>query len=96
MKHTPGPWEVRKERKSDPTLGWFHGVFQVMGNDPFRAGGICGLFSWGEECADADLIAAAPDLLAACKEALTRVPEESKVIGPMLRAAIDKAEGRIS
>jgi hypothetical protein len=41
--------------------------------------------------ANGALIAAAPDLLAACEEALRRTPFSSKVIGPMLAAAIAKA-----
>ncbi len=42
--------------------------------------------------ANARLIAAAPDLLAACKEALLGCTDE--FIPPILRAAISKAEGK--
>ena len=45
---------------------------------------------------DAHLIASAPDLLAACKEAFVYVRSDSAVYPLIcqLRAAIDKAEGR--
>lgn len=42
----------------------------------------------------AQLLAAAPELLAACEEALRRTPESSKTIRPMLEAAIRKASGQ--
>ena len=78
-KHTPGPWVVGN-------------VGEVV------AGGITLADVYGdEEQADADayLIAAAPDLLAACEAvaATTWSKNTATIIGERVRAAIAKAKG---
>lgn len=99
MKHTPGPWEV------DPS-----NLFSVtLPSD--REGTCVALCSWighyegrlrSEGQANAKLIAASPDLLDACKEALAflEVVAPSRSLGPgalrktrvNLITAIKKAE----
>jgi hypothetical protein len=75
-----------------------HGIFAVS-----EIGYTHGLHSEGEDVANANLISAAPDLLAACKMALSKMqaawddtgvcPEfDADDLAP-LRAAITKAEG---
>jgi hypothetical protein len=87
--HTPGPW-----RADCGGSGNQRGGFSVTAaNDGVV---ICGRMGW-PHCADeseanARLIAAAPDLLAACK-ALVEGEYDAPVM-PMARAAIAKAEGR--
>lgn len=105
-KHTPGPWAVgdySPKRISYPILtdsGPMKGLQQ-----PAEAGGR----NESEALANANLIAAAPDLLAACKLALrdieatlylwpAEVSESPELIGARTRrevyaAAIRKAEG---
>jgi hypothetical protein len=92
--HTPGPWiaseagpdslaEIRSASSTTPVVNW-QGF-----DDCFRED--------DEHNANARLIAAAPDLLAACKvalEYLAPVCISSQAIPNMLRAAIAKAEGR--
>lgn len=78
-KHTPGPWEAKLEG----AWGWC-----------VKAGKRYIAFRIHKE-ADTRLIAAAPELLAACKQAEWQYEQlgDSKAI-KMLRAAIAKAEGR--
>ena len=98
--HTSGPWvanvgagfiDVRAKNEDPPIVGW-QGF-----DDCFRAK--------AEHIANARLIAAAPDLLAACKAALNdyeRINAAASLkrihpftLGPAeLRAAIAKAEGQ--
>lgn len=62
-KHTPGPWWWRRE-KAKPVQGWYlaPGVLIADGNDGTPGGDEM-------DRANANLIAAAPDLLNACEEA---------------------------
>ena len=72
MKHTPGKWEAGKAYKQDENQ-WYAVVFAPEKTDEFhspRAAGALGV-SKEEAGANARLIAAAPDLLAAC-EALNK------------------------
>lgn len=86
-KHTPAPWAVG-------TLGNDIGVLAAS-DEPF-----CRLFTseetYDEALANARLIAAAPDLLSALKEALYAVTEIDNAHKSLrrIRAAIAKAEGR--
>lgn len=82
-KFTPGPWTVEHN---------------PMGADIIIAEDckICEMPNWDaeyeqEETANAHLMAAAPDLLAALQYAIRQVPELANV--PGIRAAIDKATG---
>lgn len=93
-KHTPGPWEVYGGTRAgiDKEDGSFSIV--VAGYDDDE----CGIYGHtdAEAAANARLIAAAPDLLAACRAAL-----EGQSIPPfekyeMIRAAIAKATGGVN
>lgn len=91
MTHTPGPWAVDDDRdriyiRPDGT-GW---LLAVVPRDLFMAQQ---KQEWSIE-ANARLIAAAPDLLTACKVALNdRMFKDWPTIAPILIAAIAKAEG---
>ena len=87
MSHTPGPWEATFDSCASCGGEW------IIDGPP---GGSHGQFS-GE--ADARLIAAAPDLFAACRGIVARSLRngEAHLDVPELRAvaaAIAKAEGR--
>ncbi len=102
-KHTPGPWEISD---ADP---WEPGTVYVEHNDPergtFTVAALSADFSMPRPRSvwesDARLIAAAPDLLAACDtvantlEALEANADGSgsilRGLAPILRAAIARA-----
>ena len=92
-KHTPGPWIVYHDGPSRPIIlcgdnsmlsisRWIDGKFTTYENEE----------------ADAQLIAASPDLLAACKMALADSSPDSDDFRPQtiwaLEEAIEKAEGK--
>ena len=95
-KHTPGPWYCSW---NDNDLYDQGGVYRVQ---PIPVGS-----TWGKVVkqynANANLIAAAPDLLEACKRldiVLTRykdhkifIPLSIEMLWPLLKDAIAKAEG---
>ena len=81
--HTPGPW--RSNDFSSSVYGYIFGDNQA----------ICRVFLDGDECeANARLIAAAPDLLDACKKALYAL--KGREHDGFLRDAINKATGAAS
>lgn len=94
MKHTPGPWTYRKNPMRDD--GWF----------AYEANGKTLLFGQVSD-ADARLIAAAPELLEACKFAVVApifkcrctIEDDSLIVcaecqvKSVLENAIAKAEG---
>lgn len=90
MSHTPGPWrfEIRTDYPNDHVNGiWGPGGEEIVVTDSGY---------YPPTIADARLIAAAPDLLAALKFALTAdsgfaCPAATEAV---LLAAIAKAEGR--
>ncbi len=89
MSHTPGPWSVQFV---------IDGAFQIMGTEQ---GDECVIAArnefpdrHAEFAANARLIAAAPDLLAACKAASNAMFRVDLDTHDKLRAAIAKAEGR--
>lgn len=92
MSHTPGPWVVVR-------IHSYYGTFRILAaakRDRKRmcGKGCCDPAQPGEMEADARLIAAAPELLEACKMALAEdhcTPDVDKV----LQAAIAKAEGEV-
>jgi hypothetical protein len=97
MPHTPGPWHrnIRKDGKY-PT------VYAGRNKHVASASAIYddkGQFDGAEVEANIDLIAAAPDLLAACEAALSLLNNIGKgnwaqtPAGDALRAAIAKAKG---
>ncbi len=83
MKHTPGPWVVKKTTELDSR----ERLYLVQDTDKWDVCALHGNYD-GQE-ATARLIAAAPDLLAAAKAMF----EEGAHGFDMLRAAIAKAEG---
>ena len=89
--HTAGPWELCN--KGD--YGDFDGNSRVILGDDRRLAVVH--VSDDETDANARLIAAAPDLLEACKDALDALYHAEDTMEPLresLRAAISKAEGR--
>lgn len=112
-KHTPGPWQVRGEIKSGaasraPIDEWCGSVYPQRKDYNYR-GEVCFLQSSNcikgvtsaEAAANAHLIAAAPDLLAACEEVLAlmddhnvNAPNKWSAAVDQMRAAIAKAKGQ--
>lgn len=96
MKHTKGPWEVGDlvENDYEPRF------VQVLGNDGVKHIAKAVYGQTDEECAtNAHLIAAAPDLLEACKASVQSLGEvygmtdkEAHLL-KMLQKAIIEAEG---
>jgi len=89
--HTPGPWAIGfsssgypYEIRADHQCGIKGAIRSVI-----RWAGI-GLPSSPQALANAHLITAAPELLAACKACM----ENDGDWVPLMSAAIDKAEGR--
>lgn len=87
-KHTPGPWLVRQIHDEQ--------VDVVKGDFP-KGHAIATISTWGdaELIANAHLIAAAPELLAACEQALRESGCDGDLCGwnwhDIMRAAIAKA-----
>jgi hypothetical protein len=100
-KHTPAPWRyIRRSDKefSHPSIEALDDTFSVVilgfKDDPKDDGGVRGRTT-GEAEANAHLIAAAPDLLAAL-QTLVEQAERHDAVGlywDQARAAIAKAEG---
>ncbi len=103
-KHTPGPWEVVRTPNGYPCQ------ITATAGDPRKPGGICDVTRWAsisvpssaEGEANARLIAAAPDMLAALKDCRAYLAGFMNVKahgnGPIVAlaaadAAIAKAEG---
>ena len=102
-KFTSGPW---KATRSDPSQGadvwWITGIFSERGNSEKDIATVCGGLAPSAE-ANAQLIAAAPDLhraLSAAQAALKSYeygnasPELAAEIGAFADRALAKAEGR--
>lgn len=86
--HTPGPWKVRDYKTKDGGL-WVDG-----GIARNRATGTVALvYPLSGQAANAHLIAAAPDMLAALKEISHNAAISDAWLDPV-RAVIAKAEGR--
>lgn len=95
-KHTPGPWEW------DEPSNWYGTAARVMVREPYGKIAQVQLSGWKPRSmaiANARLIAAAPDLLAACEAALEACELEMQFIldnnklRETLQAAIAKAKG---
>lgn len=86
-KHTPGPWNYQ-------ALAGKHDFAVYADADGKNLALVCGFYE-----ANARLIAAAPDLLAACRRLVTGHAENSEAIisqaHAMARAAIAAAEGKV-
>ncbi len=90
-KHTPGPWhfaEPFRILKAGKDRCELH--FRGIGNGVSHVGyaSICAIHSNGEALANARLMAAAPELLDACRASVARDPSNWEEIA---RAAIAKA-----
>lgn len=99
VKHTPGPWNVMEPAANED------GIAVVGGGQPLSSEE--GMVAWcqrymhtdghdTENMANARLIAAAPELLEACKvgiESIDPVTENAEV-RKILRDAINRAEGQ--
>ena len=93
VKHTPGPWKVVRDSKSV--------LLEVRGDNMTRVAEVWTDTEGGQErrVANADLVAAAPDLLAACERALSsgaiKFADNALDLGirEVLTAAIAKARG---
>lgn len=107
-KHTPGPWVVERQQVNQMGTAIGEPIAVVGGPATgekvgFVVGRTCDYGPHGDEqtAANARLIAAAPDLLEACKDALGAMVAEYGSNPPPfvsatfdnLRAAIAKAEG---
>jgi hypothetical protein len=101
MRHTPGPWEIRDDNLgckeivagfSNDSEGWDGRLFTV------NVGYTHGLENEGEDAANARLIAAAPDMLAALRAVIFQTIQgkvlERDACVTAARSAIAKAEGR--
>jgi len=77
-KHTPGPWTIRADGQY--IVGDTQPVCDIRPTNPSKQ-------------ANAKLIAAAPDLLAACKAVLANLTKGSELDAERLRLVIEKAEG---
>jgi hypothetical protein len=81
-RHTPGPWRVGTVCPDMVTSG---------------AGGVCSCANLENAEANARLIAASPDLLAACKAVLETTKADGRMLTfeseLLIRSAILKAEG---
>lgn len=99
VNHTPGPWSTKEG----------HDVIikmQITGHELIASCGVKWLTKNGkyqEACANARLIAAAPELLEACKQArthykalFTQTSWKDSGILELIEKAIEKAEGRES
>ena len=110
MKHTPGPWQwchpdasasILHGAGEDPMCT---GILIALGHEGCaeRQGRNCALLSGPRRDADLALIAASPDLLAACKAYLAaiggedygRTIDEAARASELIAAAVAKAEGR--
>jgi len=101
MAHTPGNWTLeiniynKKELDADPKMatryGWIWAGRDIKNGEIGVVVASEPIFDDTDE-ADLRLTAAAPELLAACKEALGN--NEDPITSAILRAAIAKAEGQ--
>lgn len=96
--HTPGPWEVVPHHQVPYLASGIQTSYNVQAyyrtgrprGKPERRAVVCGLAMMSID--NARLIAAAPDLLHACKLALNWIPATS-LPGEVLAAAVARAEG---
>lgn len=87
-KHTRGPWRKHGDYYIESPDQAIVGIAANLGHDPVR---------WGEMIANQALIAAAPDLLAACEEVCSMLESDDEdclaKIHLSLSSAIKKARG---
>ena len=92
--HSPGPWYGGKERQRDITYAIRQNGYRIV--SVHRRDVMCPPFTPdAEQAANANLIAAAPDLLTALKDVLRLVDLQGQPrIVQIAQDAIAKAEGR--
>jgi len=92
--YTPGPWDAR-ELFDDGDDAQSLGLFIYKNHDATaHRNPLASLPGIGrEDFANAQLIAAAPDLLAACEAALLRDDIASDELGELIRNAVNQAKG---
>jgi len=94
-KHTPGPWEVKKELTGLGNVEFL--ITDGLDDTPDGADTIAHVIFSNEAQANARLIAAAPDLLEACIGALHALEQHGENFHPSIqkhtKAAIAKATG---
>jgi len=95
--YTPGPWDAR-ELFDDGDDAQSLGLFIYKNHDATaHRNPLASLPGIGrEDFANAQLIAAAPDLLAACEAALLRDDIASDELGELIRNAVNQAKGNQS
>ena len=89
MSHTPGPWDANRWRVCAEPNGKIEVICDTANNKETRN---------EENAANARLIAAAPELLAACENAMEIIDHRNNItfmeLAAQLRAAIAKAKGQ--
>jgi len=93
--HTPGPWRVAGRTDEGLRTDWSLDDVMTESEPSIRICNVYGGLSWPKGNANANLIAAAPDLLAACEaylDAMERYGHPDKT-DRMMVAAIAKARG---
>jgi hypothetical protein len=90
--HTPGPW-IASHRITQDGKGGHQRYHILAGSD--RSIEVCSLLGWDEEDdANAQLIAAAPALLAQLEAIITQLDAAGLIVPPNARSAVDMARGR--
>lgn len=98
VQHTPGPWKVyARATKSSNFGGYSNLVHATDDRGPCSVARVRGGNHDDREVVDANarLIAAAPELLEACKRALPHHQGGHSEVGALLRAAIANASGEV-
>lgn len=93
---TPGPWRVRPSMSKNPVEAGDMGITAIVDGREAAIGEAWSMLSSTIALPareNAQLWAAAPDLLAACKAALVPAGDTSEEVREQLRAAIARAEG---
>lgn len=99
-KHTPGPWDVEIDERIDERGLYYVAGYNIHSREDGAVVGIEGICCGPRDEANARLIAAAPELLAACAGLLDALRTSGVSNGAIrfaedqARAAIAKAEGR--
>jgi hypothetical protein len=96
MSHTPGPWKLDDFGRYDASLltGDYHAVSAGNGYHADGENGTGFGLTGFLEMEDARLIAAAPQLLEACKAVLIAFERNDCIDWNILSVAIAKAEGK--
>ncbi|MCK5611746.1 hypothetical protein KAR91_58295 [Candidatus Pacearchaeota archaeon] len=96
MEHTKGPWEASHNPASEIREGWQIGMWErdVTANTGLGPSATGIGETRGEADANANLIAAAPELLEACKAIGDAMIKTQGFMPHFLEQAIAKAEGK--